>query len=328
MNYNEYDLIKFGTKLKQLRKQLKLTQIQVSDLAEISVDTYSEAERGKRLLSIPTYNQLSQVFKYDLLMLLSNQYKYENAKEIVSFEKRLNQISYEGSQDTVESVKEDIKIYIENSKAWLPDVVNKKLLQLMLLCDTIKIINKTELSSVYELEDLCLEGIKLTYPEFNSYHFKASENLLRTEIRLIINLSIAKYLQGKTALSFEIMENIIQSLRLKLEFDSSLNQLLQQAYCNYAKFLFLQKSYLQCEQTCDLGIKLDPFTRNTNILRLFYFSKGISQYLNHNKDYVFNLKRVFELTDENEDCTIYSELSLSLKKNCDLAVDDISKISR
>lgn len=327
MSYNEYDLKTFGKKLKQLRKNLNLTQIQVSNLASISTDTYSEAERGKRLLSIPTYNQISQVFKYDLIILLSTQYKYEHSKEIKTFEKMMNSISYEGNKYTVEQLKEDMTVYLETSKDYIPFTVFIKLSQLIILTDTIKIINKSDLSTIYCLEDLCLKGLKLTSPDFNSYQFSISENLLRTEIRLIINLSIAKFHQEEIELAFNILENLIESVKLKLEFDPSLYQLLQQAYCNYNKFYFHLNSYDDCVKICNLGIELDKFTQNVSILRLLYFSKGISQYFLHDMEFSLTIERSFELTDKKKDTVIYEELVEALFKHCGMTLNEITIIN-
>lgn len=69
----------FGNRLKELRKDKKLTQFEISKLLNISQITYSQYERNKREPSIETLIKLSDIFKVSLDYLMCRYDKSSNS---------------------------------------------------------------------------------------------------------------------------------------------------------------------------------------------------------------------------------------------------------
>lgn len=62
--------IKFGIRLKKLRRQQNFTQEKLSELANIDRSYISDIERGVKSISIDKLNQLANAFQIELYELL------------------------------------------------------------------------------------------------------------------------------------------------------------------------------------------------------------------------------------------------------------------
>ncbi|MGL5962864.1 MAG: helix-turn-helix domain-containing protein [Fusobacteriaceae bacterium] len=62
--------IKFGIRLKKLRKQKNFTQEKLSELADIDRSYISDIERGIKSISIDKLDQLANAFQIELCELL------------------------------------------------------------------------------------------------------------------------------------------------------------------------------------------------------------------------------------------------------------------
>lgn len=88
-----------GQRIKELRKEKKLTQEKIAEMLDISQKHYSETERGLTGLSVSHYIRLSELFSVSLDYLLRGIVS-ENSPESAKRNKQLNEIYYSVSEDT------------------------------------------------------------------------------------------------------------------------------------------------------------------------------------------------------------------------------------
>ena len=68
----ETNIVKIGTKIKQLREKSNLTQKQVADYLSIGQSLVSKFEKGERSINSDTLDQISNLFCCPVSALLSN----------------------------------------------------------------------------------------------------------------------------------------------------------------------------------------------------------------------------------------------------------------
>lgn len=95
----EHTKKEIGQRIKELRKEKKLTQEKIAEMLDISQKHYSEVERGITGLSVMHYIKLSELFSVSLDYLLRGIIS-ENSPESAKRNKRLNEIYYSVSENT------------------------------------------------------------------------------------------------------------------------------------------------------------------------------------------------------------------------------------
>jgi transcriptional regulator with XRE-family HTH domain len=68
---NENITVRFGLRLRKLRKQKGWTQVQMADALGIDRSFISDVERGKKNVSLPTIEVIAMGFEISLAKLLS-----------------------------------------------------------------------------------------------------------------------------------------------------------------------------------------------------------------------------------------------------------------
>lgn len=109
-----------GLRIKELRKEKKLTQEKMAEMLDISQKHYSEVERGITGLSVAHYIKLSELFSVSLDYLLRGIIS-EHSPESAKRNKRLNEIYYSVSEYTqkqllqMAEIAKDIEQHSRNS---------------------------------------------------------------------------------------------------------------------------------------------------------------------------------------------------------------------
>ena len=80
-----YNLELFGEKLKEIRKALKLNQMEITELTNVDDKTIRRVEHGKVLPKLDTLELLSPIYKEDLISLLL-EYRLNKGEYIESLE--------------------------------------------------------------------------------------------------------------------------------------------------------------------------------------------------------------------------------------------------
>ena len=98
-----------GQRIKELRKEKRLTQEKLSEMLDISQKHYSEVERGITGLSVQHYIRLSELLSVSLDYLLRGIIS-ENSPESAKRNKKLNEIYYSVSEHTQKQLLQMAKI--------------------------------------------------------------------------------------------------------------------------------------------------------------------------------------------------------------------------
>lgn len=96
-------LISLGNRIKQLRKNLKLTQADLADKAGLSTNFIALLEKGKRSASVDTLLRISKVLKVELKDLFDFPEKKTKAQAAID---ELLKILKRKSADDIDVVKE------------------------------------------------------------------------------------------------------------------------------------------------------------------------------------------------------------------------------
>ena len=107
INYKE-----IGNRIRQRRKELKLTQEKLSEILEITPTYISEIERGTGISSLATITKLSKVLKIDLDYLV---FGISDTNIDKTFSKILNKIPKENQKLYIDICENIANTFINNT---------------------------------------------------------------------------------------------------------------------------------------------------------------------------------------------------------------------
>ena len=107
INYKE-----IGNRIRQRRRELKLTQEKLSEILEISPTYISEIERGTGISSLATITKLSKVLKLDLDYLV---FGISDTNIDKTFSKILNKIPKEHQKLYIDICENIANTFIDNN---------------------------------------------------------------------------------------------------------------------------------------------------------------------------------------------------------------------
>lgn len=107
INYKE-----IGNRIRQRRKELKLTQEKLSEILEVSPTYISEIERGTGISSLATITKLSKVLKLDLDYLV---FGISDTNIDKTFSKILNKIPKENQKLYIDICENIANTFINNT---------------------------------------------------------------------------------------------------------------------------------------------------------------------------------------------------------------------
>ncbi len=107
INYKE-----IGNRIRQRRKELKLTQEKLSEILEITPTYISEIERGTGISSLATITKLSKVLKLDLDYLV---FGISDTNIDKTFSKILNKIPKENQKLYIDICENIANTFINNT---------------------------------------------------------------------------------------------------------------------------------------------------------------------------------------------------------------------
>ncbi|MDP9750168.1 helix-turn-helix domain-containing protein [Thermoanaerobacter pentosaceus] len=286
-----YDLEGFGEELKNIRKSLGLSQIDVSEKAFISRDTLRKIENGKVIPKQETLDLLSNLYKKDLNDILL---KYR-LKDYYYLSKIKNSIENKLESGEFESLKEDT----ENLKKLLKETnmnlyYTKSLTQLLLLTESV--FEKTVKENFEKALEKLEAAMKATIPDFslsNYTNFVYSD----MEVRILMNM----------ALIIEKKESIQKSLELLLFCLEALSpedwETKIKVYYNISYRYHLLSIYEKSLYYANLGIETCVKNNTLSGLGLLLFRKAIAELHLGREEYKDSLIKsinIFEITGQDK----------------------------
>lgn len=189
-------LNEYGSFLENLRKDTNMSQSEVANKAHISRATISRLENGEIYPSLETLMALSEVYKIDLIKLLSEYNLFQNAdiKELVrKIEKNLS------DRDTSSLGKDVVKLELLIEKEGLEK--DSLITQYHHIIEGIyHRVNK----EYEEAEDDFIHAIQVRNPNFTISSYK-DFNYSQIELRALMNIASLAYIQGNESFYQEML---------------------------------------------------------------------------------------------------------------------------
>lgn len=276
-----YNLEKFGEKLKDIRKNLNLSQNKVTEETGVTERTIRNIENGKVLPSLDTLEILSAYYKTDLIHMLL-QYRLDDYSVFYHIKGTI-----ESKIENYESAKlhnefENLKMLLASTKnMYFKNVIKQ------LIIFTEAIIHK---DVDYDISlKKCIEAIRMTTPTFTLENYK-SFAYSPMEIRILMNIALIQNGLEKRELCLDILNFCIYSIDPHEEVYSKI-------CCNLAYSYQLKKDFENMLKYADLGIKACQESRNYYILTMLFYLKGFAQCKLNDEEFRKSLETAICLCD-------------------------------
>lgn len=295
-----YNLGAFGTELRCIRNQLKLTQSRLSALSGIHVDTLRRIENGKVLPSQATLDLLAVVLKEDLNVLLL-EHRLSNSDEFDRIVRRIETALDNGIYvDLQKEVKNLANFLATNDHPYLVKVVQ----QYLLLIEGI-LLNKND-EKPHDALDKLTSALKLTIDDFSyENHRELTYNTI--ELRLLMNIALVINKTVSNERCLEMLETCLNSAEPEDNIYPKI--CFNLAYTNHRL-----DRHEKALHYADLGIESCLQKRNYNGLNLLYFRKGIAEYHLGKGAYRKSLKRSIFLCEVLGQKELSEEMTNKCKK--------------
>ncbi|CCQ94114.1 Transcriptional regulator, XRE family [[Clostridium] ultunense Esp] len=263
-----YNLYEFGKNVQSMRKRLKLTQHDVSNLTGVSVETLRKIENGRVIPKHETLDLLSPILKEDLNQLLLN-YRIDN---YYKFKRVINSIEsklYIDEYATLSIELDELKILLNDN---LSKYFSNLLKQFILMVEAI-ILNKKHYNPNEAMNKLT-EALKMTTPKFALSNYK-SFVYNSIELRILMNMALVMQNMETVDKALEIMRFCLKTVEPE---DSTYPEICYNIAHTYHKLNIHEKAL----KFSNLGTENYAKHKNYNGISLLYFRKGIAEYfLNH-----------------------------------------------
>lgn len=295
LNSQDFDLIKFGRILEEIRKSKKIKKLDVRKDTGIHPDTLKFIEYGDKLPTIDTLARLSDYYGISILNIL-DECRYEKNAYILEQIQKLDLLSYRNKLEPILDLRKELQAHIcDNSKDY-PIRTIQKLNQLDLLMQMIQIMNKTDIMHVRNSELMAIEGLKISKPNFDLSKFKTFY-YSGLELRILLLLAFSLVRQEKNALALSLTKHVIDILHKHIKSTPESSTLLLQAYFNLSYICYLTQADKEAIRIANLGILLSKKLFNIKFLPHLYFRKGVSEYYIQKNDSSESFKKCLQSID-------------------------------
>lgn len=254
----------FGEALQKIRKDLYLTQKDVSHLSGINPETIRRIENGKVIPKFETLELLSAIYKQDINSLFL-EHRFD---DYTYFFELLNRIEGKFDRDeflTLDIEVKELNIFVNCITNLFYKTITK---QLILLTEAV-LLYKAKGNNEEALSRL-ITAMKISTPNFDLYSYE-SFTYSAMEIRILMNIGFVIHNLGHVEEYLNIMELCIDLVDSNDEIYPKLSYNLAGAYRRNQEFLKALEYY-------NKGIKACQEIRNFNGLHLLYYGKGIAEH--------------------------------------------------
>jgi transcriptional regulator with XRE-family HTH domain len=284
-----YNLVQFGEKLKNARKELGLSQIDIQNSAGVSVDALRRIEKGEVIPRYETLELLSALYKQDLLELLKSS---RNNKLLTEYFDELDGLITSYDDKKMKILEDDIRksFTIDNRSS----IVNpNEVIQVLLYIRGANLYYSRISSDHIDAKNILLDALRLTIPNFKINEFR-TYNYSYIELRILLFLSILIAQNNEVILSNEILYFILNRLQ-NSSTSKYLTHLIIKIYANLSYNYHLLDNHAKVIEICDEGISYCLHQETTHVLFLLFYRKGIAEYLLKQETYITTLHSSFFL---------------------------------
>lgn len=293
----EYDYI--GSEIKRIRKEMGISQAELAEKSNVSIDTLRRLENG---YTLPRLDSIVPIFKvlgieWELLLKTKKGSSWQYVQNI------LEKASQELDQNNLDNILEYISqlTYYRNT---LPNSYKIKLDQYLLFFQACLSRSKDKNLVLYKkyLEDA------LSLTKQSEDLLSESSNYNELEIRILQSLS-------EYYIDIEDNEKAFKILNHLKEETPTESKLFPKICYNLSRYYYIEKNYTDTILLCQIGLEEGSKISNYNSFPLLYYMIGISKYKIGEHDYGFYLESSLKLCD--------LLLKNDLKKVLNLSIDEI-----
>ncbi len=293
----EYDYI--GSEVKRIRKEMGISQAELAEKSNVSIDTLRRLENG---YTLPRLDSIVPIFKvlgieWELLLKTKKGSSWQDVQNI------LEKASQELDQNNLDNILEYIG-QLTYYRDTLPTSYKIKLDQYLLFFQACLSRSKDKNLILYKkyLED----ALRLTIKSEGLLSEGSNYNEL--EIRILQSLS-------EYYIDIEENEQALNILNHLKEVTPKESKLFPKICYNLARYYYIEKKYTNTILLCKVGLEEGSKISNYNSFPLLYYMIGISKYKIGELDYRFYLDSSLKLCD--------LLLKNDLKKVLILSIDEI-----
>lgn len=276
--FQSYNTKDFGNYIKNLRKALGLTQMDVEKLSNISIDAIRRLENGSVIPRYDTLVFLSLTYKKDLIREFNS---FSNINEIMEFYHKIDKLVANFNEETLNQLKNDYHKYITNSDSIeLINSVLKK--QISLIIDGIVLFYKEK--KIEDAQKKFLKAMTLSINDFSINKFKKYKYTL-LELRLLMLIGMTLLSQKSAILSNKILNHCLTTLNTSLYASIDEKMLIAKLMFNISYNYHINDEFEESLQMADEGIRYCNDHFISFALPGLLFRKGVAMYNLKNNDY-------------------------------------------
>lgn len=269
-------LVSFGETLQKIRKDLCLTQNDVSLLSGINSETIRRIESGKVIPKFETLEFLSAIYKQDLNVLFLkhrvNDYSY--------FHELLNSIERKFDENEFYTLNIELEklntVFNCTSNLFYKNLTK----QLILLVQAV-VSYKGHGNNRGALIKL-IDALRITTPSFSLDTYK-SFTYSSMEIRILMNIAFVMNRLNDKEKYLKIIEFCVNAVDTDDDIYPKLCH-------NLAGVYRRNKNFEKALEYSNIGIKSSQENRNLHGLSLLYYGKGIAEYKLNKEEYIESLR--------------------------------------
>lgn len=301
-----YNLVEFGEKLKDLRKNLGLSQLEIQRKAGVSADTLRRIEKGEVIPRYETMEILSSIYREDLLTLLKNA---RIDKLLYEYHDKLDELITFYDEEKMMALEEEIRKNF--SSDFHESVINPdEVLQFLELIQGTSLYHSRFREDHEEAKKVLLKSLRRTWPDFTLRKYK-NYKYSYIELRILLLLSIL--MAEKDAIS--LSTDILFFIRNRLENNATStyhHHLIIKIYTNLCYNYHLEDNHEKVIEIADQGITYCLSLETTHGLNSLYYRKAIAEYQLGIPTYEASLQKAFfilNLTNNHSLLEVYQEVT-------------------
>lgn len=267
--FASYNLHSFGQRLKTLRKAMNYTQLDISRLAGINIDTLSKIESGKVIPRYDTLELLSIALKKDLLKDFAS---YRYSEVYFDYYERLDNLILSNDVDKLNTLERDFEDLCSGDDQGLVDIFKVDQFKL-----TLKAISFLARDDYDQAMECCRNALLKSIPTFDINHIDRSKYTF-FETRLLLIMGTIFRLTG----DFEDSERLLTHCLDYANFDSqaTFNEKLTiiKIYFNLSYNAHRIGNNSKAHKLAIQGINYCNKHHLSYMLHGLYFRKGVAEY--------------------------------------------------
>lgn len=310
--FEAFDTTAFGKYMKNVRKSLKLTQLDVVNLCNVNVETLRRLEKGQVIPKYDTLEYLSEAYKTDVMALFSF---FRSSETLYNFYNYIDELIIEYNIDKLKSLENEYNAILDNVK--LDKIINKTQIDQMALI--VKGIKEFNTEDYHECLNTFIAAMKISVSDFELLDYDQFKyTVLDYRVLLLIALGLSEVEELKLANS--ILELILKKFTKNQRVNENDKKLLIKVYSNLSYNYHCLDDFDSALFYANKGIDYCHKNSSTYGLFLLYYRRGVAKYLlrkrNYKKDFEYCIM-LLEMEKKKKLIMIYKQVTKD-KYNIDL----------